>query len=71
MGQCEDCERLWKAYQTATIESVQLNEELKSITEDQGLEKLSGTTARAEAAERLREEARQRLAEHQAATGHR
>ena len=71
MGQCEDCERLWKAYQTATIESVQLYEELKSITEDQGLEKLSGTTARAEAAERLREEARQRLAEHQAATGHR
>jgi hypothetical protein len=71
MGQCEDCERLWKAYQTATIESVQLSEALRSITEDQGLEKLSGTTTRAEAAERLREEARQRLAEHQAATGHR
>jgi hypothetical protein len=71
MGQCEECERLWKAYQTATIASVQLDEELRSITEDQGLEKLSGTTARAEAAERLREVARQRLAEHQAATGHR
>ena len=36
MEQCEECERLWKAYQTATIESVQLYEELKSITEDQG-----------------------------------
>jgi hypothetical protein len=71
MEQCEECERLWKAYQTATIESVQLYEELRSITEDQGLEKLSGTTTRAEAAERLREKARQRLAEHQAATGHR
>jgi hypothetical protein len=71
MDQCEECERLWKAYQTATIESVQLYEALRSITEDQGLEKLSGTTTRAEAAERLREEARQRLAEHQAATGHR
>jgi TPR repeat protein len=71
MSPCGECERLWKAYQTATIESVQLYEELKSITEDQGLEKLTGTTTRAEAAELLREEARQRLAEHQAATGHR
>jgi hypothetical protein len=71
MEQCEECERLWKAYQTATIESVQLYEELRSINEDQGLEKLSGTTTRAEAAERLREEARRRLTEHQAATGHR
>ena len=71
MSQCEKCERLWKAYQTATIESVQLYEELRSITEDQGLEKLSGATTRAEAADRLREEARQRLVEHQAATGHR
>jgi hypothetical protein len=71
VDQCEECERLWKAFQTAPIEGVQLSEELRSITEDQGLEKLSGTTTRAEAAERLREEARQRLAEHQAATGHR
>ena len=71
MSQYEECERLWKAYQTATIESVQLSEALRSITEDQSLEKLSGTTTKAEAAERLREEARQRLAEHQAATGHR
>ena len=71
MEQGEECERLWKAYQTATIESVELYEELRSITEDHGLEKLSGTTTRAEAAERLREEARQRLAEHQASTGHR
>jgi len=55
MEQCEECERLWKAYQTATIESVQLYEELKSISEEQGLEKLSGTTPRAEAADRLRE----------------
>jgi hypothetical protein len=71
MGQCEECERLWKAYQAATIESVQLYEELRSITEDQGLEKLSEITTKAEAAERLRMEARQRLAEHRAATGHR
>jgi hypothetical protein len=71
MSQCEECEHLWKAYQTATIESVQLYEEPRSISEDQGLEKLSGTTTRAEAAEQLRVEARQRLAEHQAATEHR
>ena len=72
MCQCEECERLWKAYHAATIESVQFYEELRSITEDQGLEKLSATTTRAEAAERLREETRQKLlAEHQAATGHR
>jgi hypothetical protein len=69
MDKCEECQRLWKAYHKATIQFVQLDEELRSITEDQGLEKLSGT--RAEAAERLRVEARQRLAEHQAATGHR
>ncbi len=50
---------------------VQLYEEPRSITEDQGLEKLSGTTTSAGAAERLREEAFQRLAEHQASTGHR
>jgi hypothetical protein len=67
MGQYEERQRLWKAYQTATIESVQLYEEPRSITEDQGLEKLSGTAT----SERLREEACQRLAEHQAATGHR
>jgi hypothetical protein len=46
MGQCEECERLWKAYQAPTIESVQFYEELRSITEDQGLEKLSGTKGR-------------------------
>ena len=69
MEQCAECERLWKAYQTATIESVQLYEELKSISEEQGLEKLSGTTTRAEAADRLREKARQSLAEHQVAPG--
>ena len=62
MEQCAECELFWKAYQTATIESVQLYEELKSISEEQGLEKLSGTTTRAEAAERLREKARQSLA---------
>jgi hypothetical protein len=71
MSQCEGCEHLWKAYQTATIESVQLYEELRSITEDQGLEKLSGTATRPEAAEQLRVEARHRLAEYQAGTQHR
>jgi hypothetical protein len=72
MGQCEECERLWKVYQRTTIEAVQLYGELRlrSITEDQGIEKLSGATTKAEAAERLHE-ARQRLEEHLAATGHR
>jgi hypothetical protein len=41
------------------------------MTEDQGLQNLSEATIKAEAAEKLFEEARQRLAEHQAATGHR
>jgi hypothetical protein len=41
------------------------------MTEDQGLQNLSEATIKAEAAERLFDEARQRLAEHQAATGHR
>ena len=69
--ECEEGQRLWKAYQTATIESVQLYEELRSITEDQGLEKLSRMTTRAKAAEQLRVDARPMLEEHQAATGHR
>jgi hypothetical protein len=40
------------------------------LTEDQGLQNLSEATIKAEAAEQIRVEARQRLAEHQAATGH-
>ena len=71
MGQCEECERLWKVYQRTTIEAVQLYGELRSITEEQGIEKLSGATTKAEAGERLHEEAHQRLAQHLAATGHR
>ena len=67
MSHCEECERLWKAYETATIQSVQLYEEIESMTEDWGLQKLSDMTTKAEVAER----ARQRLAEHQASTGHR
>ena len=71
MGKCEECDRLWKEYQNATTQSAQLYEEIRSMTEDRGLRKLRETTAKAEAAERLFEAARQRLAEHQAATGHR
>jgi hypothetical protein len=41
MGQCEECERVWKAYQKATAQSVQLYQELRSMTEDQGLQNLS------------------------------
>jgi hypothetical protein len=70
-GQCEECDRVWKEYQRATSQSAQLYEEIRSMTEDRGLRKLRETTAKAEAAERLFEKARQRLAEHQAATGHR
>jgi hypothetical protein len=71
MGQGKECDRLWKEYQRATTQSAQLYEEIRSMTEDRGLRKLKETTTKAEAAERLCEEARQRLAEHQAATGHR
>ena len=70
-GTCEECEGLWKAYQEATIKSVQIDEEIKSMTEDQGRQNFSEARARAKASERLREKARQRLAKHQAATGHR
>jgi hypothetical protein len=71
VDQCEECERLWQAYQTATIQSVQLYDEIRSMTEGQSLQELSETTTKAEAAERLRMEARQKLAEHRAAIGHR
>jgi hypothetical protein len=70
-GTCEECEGLWKAYQEATIRSVQIDEEIKLMTEDQGRQKFSEARARAKASERLREKTRQRLAKHQAATGHR
>ena len=69
--ECEECQRLWKAYQRATIELVQLDQEVRSMTEDESLQKFSEVTTRAEAAEQLRVEARQRLAEHLAGTGHR
>jgi hypothetical protein len=71
MDKCEECQSLWKAYQKATIQSVQLDEEVRSMTEDESLQKFSEATTKAEAAEQLRVEARQRLTEHQAATGHR
>jgi len=71
MDQCEECDRLWKEYQRATIESVQLDAEVRSMTEGQGLQKFREATASAEAAEQLRVQARQRLAEHLAATEHR
>ena len=69
--ECEECQRLWKVYQRATAQSVQLDAEARSMTEDQGLQKFRETTARAGAAEQLRVDARQSLEEHQAATGHR
>ena len=50
MDQCEECERLWKAYQTATTQSVRLDEEIRSMTEDHGLQKFIEATTRAEAA---------------------
>lgn len=58
MDQREECERLGKAYQKVTIESVQFDNVPKSRTEDQGLQKFSEATARADAAEQLRVEAR-------------
>ena len=69
--ECEECQRLWKAYQRATTESVQLDTEVRSMTEGQGPQKFRETAARADAAELLRVDARQRLEEHRTATGHR
>ena len=71
MDQCKECDRLWEEYQRATIDSVQLDAEVRSMTEGQGIQKFRGATASAEAAEQLRVQARQRLAEHLATTGHR
>ena len=71
MDRCKECDRLWEEYRRATIESVQLDAEVRSMTEGQGLQKFREATASAKAAEQLRVQARQRLAEHLAATGHR
>ena len=71
MDQCDECQRLWEAYQKALIQAVQLDEDIRSMTEDQDLQKFSEVATKAEAAERLRAEARQQLAEHQATTGRR
>jgi len=62
---------LQKPYQRATIQSVQIDGEIKSMTEDQGIKNLTEATTKAEAAEQLFEEARERLARHQATTGRR
>ena len=62
---------LRKAYQRATIQSVQIDGEIKSMTEDQGPKNLTEATIKAEAAEQLRVEARHRLAQYQSATGRR
>ena len=63
--------RLRKAYQRATVQSVQIDGEIKSMREDQGLKNLTEATIKAETAEQLFEEARKRLAQRQAATGRR
>jgi hypothetical protein len=68
--ECRECQHLWKAYQRATIARFQLDAEVRSRNEYQSLRELIETTARAEAAEQLRVEARQKLAEHWMATGH-
>jgi hypothetical protein len=68
--ECEECQHLWKAFQRATIESIRLDEEVRSRNEYQSLRELIETTAKAEAAVQLRVEARQKLAEHWAASGH-
>jgi hypothetical protein len=59
MGQCEECDHLWKEYQRATTQSARLYEKIRSMTEDRGLRKLRETTTKAEAAERAFEKARQ------------
>jgi hypothetical protein len=69
LGQCEQCELLWKAYQKATIRSVPIDGEIRSRTEGQGREKLSEATTKAEAAEWLRVNARQKPAQHQVEMG--
>lgn len=56
---------LRKAYQRATIQSVQIDGEIKSMTEDQGPKNLTEATIKAEL------EARHRLAQYQSATGRR
>jgi DNA integrity scanning protein DisA with diadenylate cyclase activity len=68
--ECEECQHLCKAYQRATIESIRLDEEVRSRNEYQSFRELIETTARAKAAEQLRVAARQKLAEHWVATGH-
>ena len=44
---------LRKACQRATIQSVQIDGETKSMTEDQGLKNLTEATSKADAAEQL------------------
>ena len=46
LGQCEEYDRLWEEYQRATIQSAQLYEVIRSMTEDRGFRKLRETTTK-------------------------
>jgi hypothetical protein len=63
---CEECDRLWKTYQLATVEDFRLSAKLDAavIFRDKHVD----TESRA--AQKARASARQALADHQKATGH-
>jgi hypothetical protein len=65
---CEECTRLRKEYQRATVEHVRLDNEVKLVFGN--LSSFIEASARANGAEAERNAARRAVEEHQTATGH-
>jgi hypothetical protein len=68
---CEECERLWRAYEDSVFEHVRLCSKLKLAVATNAHESAcDGLAAEVTAAERRRATRRAALLEHEAASGH-
>jgi hypothetical protein len=65
---CEECTRLWRVYQQATLDQTLLDEEARNPYS--GARESKYSVLKAEAAERRRVEAQKAIFAHRAAAGH-
>jgi hypothetical protein len=61
---CEECYRLWNAYQLATIEDVRLSGKLDAAVISRDREEFNRANAESEAAQNARLAAREAIADH-------
>jgi hypothetical protein len=65
---CEECDRLWRSFQIASIDHVKMGKILEASVN--GLDAFKKASAASELAGIVRDEARRELTAHQKATGH-